>query len=84
MLGATNVTSMNRQTTHLVTDRTDGQKVEKAREWGLEIISQEWLLDMGRTGMLQLPNAYRLKLSQGKQSYFLSLQIPSVSTRYDL
>jgi hypothetical protein len=61
VIGATNVASMNRLTTHLVTNRRDGPKVEKAREWGIVIVREEWLLEMGRTGQVAVTEPFKVE-----------------------
>jgi hypothetical protein len=68
VIGATNVASMNRLTTHLVTNRREGPKVEKAREWGIVIVGEEWLLEMGRTGQVALTEPFRVKPVVGSAS----------------
>ena len=58
VIGATQAVSLNRQTTHLVSGRKDGAKVDKAREWGVKVISKAWLLAMGSSGQLEPENDY--------------------------
>lgn len=58
VLGATQAISLNRQTTHLVSGRKDGAKVDKAREWGVKVVSKAWLLAMGSSGRLEPEGDY--------------------------
>lgn len=50
VIGATQAVSLNKQTTHLVSGKSEGPKVDKAREWGLSVVSEGWLLAIGRLG----------------------------------
>jgi DNA replication regulator DPB11 len=58
VIGATQAVSLNRQTTHLVSGRSDGPKVEKAREWGVKVVSKAWLLAMGSSGHIEPEGDY--------------------------
>ncbi|KAK8869919.1 hypothetical protein IAR55_000487 [Kwoniella newhampshirensis] len=52
-IGGTLSVKLNRQTTHLVSVPNVGQKVEKAREWGVAVVKDSWLVTMARTGQLE-------------------------------
>jgi DNA replication regulator DPB11 len=52
VIGATQAVSLNRQTTHLVSGKKEGPKVAKSQEWGVKVVSEAWLLAMGRSGSL--------------------------------
>lgn len=52
VIGATQAVSLNRQTTHLVSGKKEGPKVTKSQEWGVKVVSEAWLLAMGRSGVL--------------------------------
>lgn len=43
---------MNKQTTHLISATNDSAKARKAPEWGIKLVQQTWLLDIGRRGRL--------------------------------
>jgi DNA replication regulator DPB11 len=58
VIGATQAVSLNRQTTHLVSGRSDGPKVDKAREWGVKVVSKAWLLAMGGSGQVESEEDY--------------------------
>ena len=58
VIGATQAVSLNRQTTHLVSGRSDGPKVDKAREWGVKVVSKAWLLAMGSSGQIEPEGDY--------------------------
>jgi DNA replication regulator DPB11 len=58
VVGATQAVSLNRQTTHLVSGRKDGPKVDKAREWGVRVVSKAWLLAMGSSGQIEAEEDY--------------------------
>lgn len=58
VVGATQAISLNKQTTHLVSGKADGPKVSKAREWGLQVVGEGWLLAVARTGQLVSETAY--------------------------
>ena len=65
VIGATQAISLNKQTTHLVSGRKDGQKVDKARQWGIKIVSEGWLLAIGKTGTLVPELDYPLDSTSG-------------------
>ncbi|WVW83245.1 hypothetical protein I302_105264 [Kwoniella bestiolae CBS 10118] len=50
---------LNRQTTHLISVATTGQKVEKAREWGVTVMHESWLVAMGRSGQIEPEEEHR-------------------------
>ncbi|WWC85363.1 uncharacterized protein L201_000226 [Kwoniella dendrophila CBS 6074] len=52
-IGGTLSIKLNRQTSHLITVATTGQKVEKAREWGVKVMKESWLVAMGRSGQIE-------------------------------
>jgi len=58
VIGATQAVSLNRQTTHLVSGRSDGPKVDKAKEWGVKVVSKAWLLAMGGSGQIEPEGEY--------------------------
>jgi hypothetical protein len=58
VIGANQAISLNRQTTHLVSGRSDGPKVAKAKEWGIKVISEAWLLAIGKSGQLEPETDY--------------------------
>ncbi|WWD15806.1 hypothetical protein CI109_100230 [Kwoniella shandongensis] len=58
-IGGTLSVKLNRQTTHLVSVPTVGQKVEKAREWGVIVVKDTWLITMARTGKLEPDENHR-------------------------
>lgn len=58
VIGATQAVSLNRQTTHLVSGRSDGPKVDKSREWGVNVVSKAWLLAMGSSGRIEPEDDY--------------------------
>lgn len=58
VIGASQAVSLNRQTTHLVSGRKDGPKVDKAREWGIKVVSEAWLFAMGRSGHVERETDY--------------------------
>lgn len=65
VIGATQAISLNKQTTHLVSGRKDGQKVDKARQWGIKTIAEGWLLAIGRAGTLVPELDYPLDSTSG-------------------
>ena len=65
VIGATQAISLNKQTTHLVSGRKDGQKVDKARQWGIKTVSEGWLLAIGRSGTLVPELDYPLDSTSG-------------------
>ncbi|WRT67010.1 uncharacterized protein IL334_003976 [Kwoniella shivajii] len=62
-IGGTLSVKLNRQTTHLITVPTTGQKVEKAREWGVKVMKESWLVAMGRSGQLEPEEGHRHKFT---------------------
>ncbi|WWC69573.1 uncharacterized protein I206_103516 [Kwoniella pini CBS 10737] len=52
-IGGTLSVKLNRQSTHLITAVTTGQKVEKAREWGVKVMKDSWLIATGRSGKIE-------------------------------
>jgi DNA replication regulator DPB11 len=58
VIGATQAVSLNRQTTHLVSGKKEGPKVTKAHEWGVKVVSEAWLLAMGRNGQVEPETDY--------------------------
>jgi hypothetical protein len=58
VIGATQAVSLNRQTTHLVSGRSDGPKVDKAKEWGVKVVSKAWLLAVGSSGQIEPEGDY--------------------------
>lgn len=43
---------LTKQITHLITFRTEGQKYKAAKNWGLQIVSIEWIRDCVERGMI--------------------------------
>jgi hypothetical protein len=58
VIGASQAVSLNRQTTHLVSGKKDGPKVDKAREWGIKVVSEAWLFAMGKSGHVEPESDY--------------------------
>ncbi|QSZ37160.1 hypothetical protein DSL72_009254 [Monilinia vaccinii-corymbosi] len=44
--------NLTKETTHLISFRTEGNKYKAAKSWGLRIVSIEWLLDSLERGMI--------------------------------
>lgn len=59
VMGGTLSVNLNRQTTHLICAKAEGQKYERAHDWGLKVLKHEWLLAMGRSGRVEPTDAYR-------------------------
>ncbi|WVR05087.1 hypothetical protein IAU60_002099 [Kwoniella sp. DSM 27419] len=58
-IGGTLSVKLNRQTTHLISVLNTGQKVVKAREWGVEVMKDTWLMTMARTGVIEPESPHR-------------------------
>ncbi|WWD01536.1 hypothetical protein V866_008481 [Kwoniella sp. B9012] len=59
-IGGTLSVKLNRQTSHLITVATFGQKVDKAREWGVKVMKESWLVAMGRSGQIEPEDQHEL------------------------
>ncbi len=51
-LGGTLSIKLSRQTTHLVSAASSGQKYDKSIEWGVSVVRDSWLFAMGQSGQL--------------------------------
>ncbi|OCF35397.1 hypothetical protein I316_02947 [Kwoniella heveanensis BCC8398] len=58
-IGGTLSIKLNKQTTHLVSVLNSGQKVEKAREWGVKVMKESWLIAMARSGAIEQEDGHR-------------------------
>lgn len=66
--GGTLSIKLNRQTSHLITVATTGQKVEKAREWGVKVMKESWLIAMGRSGQIEPEEDHALATGRPSRS----------------
>lgn len=55
---------LGRHTTHLISPEPSGQKYEKATDWGVPVVHDNWLLAMVRTSALHDYEPYRLVAGQ--------------------
>ncbi|WVF72304.1 hypothetical protein IAT40_007117 [Kwoniella sp. CBS 6097] len=58
-IGGTISIKLNKQTTHLVSVLNSGQKVEKAREWGVKVMQESWLIAMASSGVVESEDDHR-------------------------
>nr|XP_018263947.1 uncharacterized protein I303_03824 [Kwoniella dejecticola CBS 10117]OBR86105.1 hypothetical protein I303_03824 [Kwoniella dejecticola CBS 10117] len=70
-IGGTLSVKLNRQTTHLITVATTSQKVEKAREWGVKVMKESWLIAMGRSGKIEAEGDHVIPVTTGAISKLL-------------
>lgn len=59
LLGSCFTKKLTRKNTHLVCKGSDGPKYRKALEWGLRIVTIEWLLDCAEKGAYIDPQKYK-------------------------
>ncbi|KIR58622.1 DNA replication regulator DPB11 [Cryptococcus bacillisporus CA1873] len=53
---------VDRDVTHLVSFRNHGIKIRRAKAWGSQIVTHDWLLKMAETGKLEPVEGYRLHI----------------------
>ncbi|KIR24754.1 DNA replication regulator DPB11 [Cryptococcus deuterogattii LA55] len=54
--------TVDRDVTHLVSFRNHGIKVRRAKAWGSQIVTHDWLLKMAETGKLEPEEGYHLHI----------------------
>lgn len=54
--------TVDRDVTHLVSFRNHGIKIRRAKAWGSQIVTHDWLLKMAETGKLEPEEGYRLHI----------------------
>jgi DNA replication regulator DPB11 len=68
--------------THLVANRPEGEKYKHAKQWGLKVVSVEWLMDSIERGMMLDETVYDPSLApeeRGKNAWTRRSMIPGVS-----
>ncbi|KIR32357.1 DNA replication regulator DPB11 [Cryptococcus deuterogattii MMRL2647] len=54
--------TVDRDVTHLVSFRNHGIKIRRAKAWGSQIVTHDWLLKMAETGKLEPEEGYHLHI----------------------
>ncbi|OWZ71337.1 hypothetical protein AYX14_03267 [Cryptococcus neoformans] len=54
--------TVDRDVTHLISFRNHGIKVRRAKAWGSQIVTHDWLLKMAETGKLEPEEEYQLHI----------------------